>query len=102
MVTHRPGIEPIVPLAGGIPGYLRLPLRVKGGLRGLANPDAAVRLGAAPSYPMPISELPAVSARLVSRWRWPGAEELTRDLITLPTHSLLAEDALELLVRAVA
>ncbi|HUC40667.1 MAG TPA: DegT/DnrJ/EryC1/StrS family aminotransferase [Gemmatimonadales bacterium] len=101
MVTRRPGIEPIVPLQRGVPGYLRLPLRLKGGLSGLANPQVAVRLGAARSYPRPISELPAVNARLVRRWRWPGAEELARDLITLPTHSLLTTDDLERLVRAV-
>ena len=102
MVTRRPGLEPIVPLQGGVPGYLRLPLRVKGGLSGLANPEAAIRLGVAPSYPKPIGELPAVGARLVTRWPWPGAEELARDLITLPTHSLLTADDLERLVRAVS
>ena len=101
MVTRRPGIEPIEPLPRGVPGYLRLPLRVNGGLRGLANREAAVRLGAARSYPQPLGELPAVRARLVSRWQWPGAEELARDLITLPTHSLLTADDLDGLVRAV-
>jgi len=101
MVTRRRGIEPIKPLPRGVPGYLRLPLRVNGGLSRLANPEAAVRLGAARSYPQPLGELPAVRARLVSRWQWPGAEELARDLITLPTHSLLTADDLDGLVRAV-
>jgi dTDP-4-amino-4,6-dideoxygalactose transaminase len=104
MLPSRPGIEPVMPsrLARGESGYLRLPLRVKGGLDGLAHPDAAVRLGAARSYPKPIGELPAVRARLVGRRRsLLGAEELARELITLPTHSLLAPGDLELLVRAV-
>jgi len=106
MVGGHPGIAPIAPLARGTPGYLRLPLRVKGGLNGLANREAAVRLGVAASYPNPIGELPAVRARLVGRHRskgggWSGAEALARELITLPTHSLLAADDLDRLVRAV-
>jgi dTDP-4-amino-4,6-dideoxygalactose transaminase len=106
MVGGHRGIAPIAPLAGGEPGYLRLPLRVKGGLSGLANREAAVRLGVARSYPNPIGELAAVRARLVgdhrSRGRrWPGAEALARELITLPTHSLVAADDLDRLVRAV-
>lgn len=106
LLRGHPGIAPIAPLAAGVPGYLRLPLRVKGGLSGLANREAAVRLGVAASYPNPIGELPAVRARLVGHHRgtegnWPGAEALARELITLPTHSLLAADDLDRLVRAV-
>jgi dTDP-4-amino-4,6-dideoxygalactose transaminase len=89
-------------LPGGVPGYLRLPLRVMGGLAGLAQPDVARRLGAARSYPHGLGALPAVRERLVdSRRTWPGAEALARELITLPTHSLLSRQDLEQLARAV-
>jgi len=45
--------------------------------------------------------LPQVRHRLVRAGRWPGAEELVRQLVTLPTHSLVSaadrEDLLRLL-----
>ena len=96
-------VRPIKPLVGAQPGYLRLPVRVAGGLAGLADPGTARRLGVARSYPTPLSELPAVRARLVTSARdaWRGAEELARELITLPTHSLLSMSQLDQLARAV-
>jgi len=90
------------PPAGATPGYLRLPLRLAGGLGGLADPALAARLGAARSYPSSLGALAAVRARLVGpARRWPGAEELVRDLVTLPTHSLLSERDLEALTKSV-
>jgi dTDP-4-amino-4,6-dideoxygalactose transaminase len=53
---------------------------------------ATVRLGArtlgiAAAYPAPLARLPALRERLrAPQARWPGAEELAQDLITLPTH----------------
>src|SRR5690242_11455191 len=79
----------VAPPAGGTPGYLRLPLRLPRGLAGLADPALARRLGVARGYPGTLAELPEVATRLVRRARWPGAEELVRELVTLPTHSLL-------------
>jgi len=97
-------LRPIKPLAGAQPGYLRLPVRVAGGVAGLADPDRARRLGVARSYPTPLSEVPAVRERLVAMGSgaWPGAEELARDLVTLPTHSLLSVLHLDQVARAVA
>ena len=90
------------PPAGATPGYLRLPLRLAGGLGGLADPAVATRLGAARSYPSSLGALAAVRARLVGpARRWPGAEELVRDLVTLPTHSLLSERDFEALTKSV-
>jgi dTDP-4-amino-4,6-dideoxygalactose transaminase len=101
-ITNTPRVRPIQPLPGAVPGYLRLPLRVKGGLDGLADPDTALRLGVQRSYPKPLGELPAVRARSIDGGRgWRGAETLCRELITLPTHSWLSVDDLEQLVRAV-
>ena len=96
------GVHPIEPPADSTPGYLRLPLRVPGGLTGLADPEVATRLGAARSYPSSLGDLGPIRARLVGpARRWPGAQDLVRDLITLPTHSLLSAQDLEALVRAV-
>lgn len=102
-IARTPRVRRIQPLAGGVPGYLRLPIRVAGGLGGLADAAAARRLGVARSYPSALGELPAVRQRLVnSGGRWPGAVELARDLITLPTHSLLSERDVDQVARAVA
>jgi dTDP-4-amino-4,6-dideoxygalactose transaminase len=70
------------------PGYLRLPLRIPGGIGALRDPGRARRLGAAPGYPTPLSDLPALQGRLTGpERRWPGAASLARDLVTFPTHS---------------
>jgi perosamine synthetase len=72
------------------PGYLRLPLRLSKGLAGLAQPGKAMRLGIAPSYPTTLAALPQVRARMSgSGGRWAGGEELSQELVTLPTHSKL-------------
>jgi perosamine synthetase len=104
-ISGSPRVRLIQPVAGGVPGYLRLPIRVKGGLDGVANAQMARRLGAARSYPSPLGELPAVRQRLVGdkgRWSPPGAVELARELITLPTHSLLSAREVDQLALAVA
>lgn len=69
-------------------GFLRWPIRRAGGMAALRDPAAAERLGAAPGYPATIASLPAVRARRIDRTvELPGADELVRSLITLPTHS---------------
>ena len=74
----------------GEPGYLRFPLRISSEAARLASEDAARRAGIARSYPRPLGELPAVAERLVEPGsRFPGAESLSRELVTLPTHSRL-------------
>lgn len=90
----NPHVEPIRANGAGVPGFLRLPIRAKHGLAGFSVPKRALHLGVAISYPQTLASLPQVRARLVG-WRadyWPGAEELVRQLITLPTHSLVSDD----------
>ena len=84
------------------PGWLRFPLLVPGGLAALDDPGRALRRGLGRTYPTPLADLPAVRERLVpgSR-RWPGAESLVRDLVTLPTHSRVTEEDRAVLLRAV-
>jgi hypothetical protein len=82
------------------PGYLRLPIRLSHGLCGLPDPARATWLGAARGYPSTLGEVRAVRRRLHTTHgadRWPGAETLVNELVTLPTHSYVArEDRAEL------
>ena len=95
----RGRIFPIEVVAGGVSGYLRLPLRVPGVGAALAGSVWARRLGVARGYPTPLAALEPLAALLVGRrWPWPGAEELVRDLITLPTHTQLSRRDRERLV----
>jgi len=84
------------PVAGSAPGYLRLPLRRPGGIRGLGDPSLAGRLGIAASYPRTLGELSQVGSRLEPETaHWPGGEELARTLLTLPTHEWLTPGEME-------
>jgi len=77
-------------LSGGTAGYLRFPMRVRAEAARDAATIAARRAGIARSYPIPLGNLPAVAPRLVEPGtRFPGAEALARELVTLPTHSRL-------------
>lgn len=81
-------------------GFLRLPVRVAGGMAGLAS--RATSLGIAPSYPNPIAELDEILSRRVGPESiWPGAQALAQELITLPTHSRMSRLELEEVIRVV-
>jgi hypothetical protein len=55
-------------------------------------------VGVAAGYPSTLAALAPVRQRLVRAGRWPGADELVRDLVTLPTHSWVsAADRVQLL-----
>jgi len=98
-----PHMRTVCPLAGSVPGYLRLPLRASRGMAGFGDRARAVRLGVMSSYPSTLVALPQVRARLTrAARRLPGAEELVRELVTLPTHSLLTEGDRETLLRLLA
>jgi hypothetical protein len=75
--------------AGSEPGYLRLAVRLKGGLG--QRQREAERLGVTRSYPRPIRELSEIRSRIASDLPTPGAALLAAELITLPTHSLVTE-----------
>ena len=62
----------------------------------------ARRLGVTPGYPTTLAAPPPVRERLTrASGRWPGAEELVRQLVTLPTHSLVSAAEREALARLV-
>src|SRR5947199_294510 len=95
-------VRAVAPPRAGTPGFLRLPLRVPNGLAGLPDPRLARRLGVTPGYPTTLAAPPPVRERLTrASGRWPGAEELVRQLVTLPTHSLVSAAEREALARLV-
>lgn len=84
------GLRPIPVARHASPGYLRYPLLVPGGMRGVKSAGRAQALGCAASYPRLIPELPALDGRaLEASENYPGARVLVQDLVTLPTHSRL-------------
>ena len=98
----EPHVACVRPAPGAEPGYLRFPLRVRGGIHGLGDAHASLRLGIAPSYPTPLAALGPLVRLLVGSQRvWPGAETLARDLITLPTHSRVSAKERDRLIRHV-
>ncbi|MEX2531204.1 MAG: DegT/DnrJ/EryC1/StrS family aminotransferase [Gemmatimonadota bacterium] len=83
------GVEGRVRSHAGRAGFLRYPLRLKGGMGAFVSPERALRLGAAPGYPRALPHLKEVALHLEAdegRKRWPGAAELVDRLVTLPTH----------------
>jgi len=89
----------------GRPGWLRYPLLLADGWKGLPDPAAARALGIAPGYPRPIASLSVVAERRPAGTMspaTPGAEELARQLVTLPTHSLLSISERAAVVRTIA
>jgi dTDP-4-amino-4,6-dideoxygalactose transaminase len=84
----------------GTPGWLRLPLRLSRGMAGFSEARLALRCGVTPGYPTTLAELAPVRERMTRvRGRWPGAEDLARQLVTLPTHSLVSAGERGALVR---
>jgi hypothetical protein len=100
--STAPGLV-VRPLSDAAPGYLRLPVRLARGLAGFASPHRAQRLGVLPSYPSTIAALPQVRACLdAARDRYAGADQLSRSLFTVPTHSLVTDAERQETVRLLA
>lgn len=101
-LDSRPDVRTITPVAGASPGFLRLPLLLPRRLDGCADAALARRVGVARGYPTTLAALAPVAQRLVHKGHWPGAEQLVRELVTLPTHSWVSEPDREGLVRLLA
>ena len=88
------GIEPVRVLAGGESGYLRAAVR-----NGYGRPIDP-RLGMANGYPLTLMEQAELHPQLcVGEREHPGAHELRRTLVTLPTHRFLSVREREILAR---
>ena len=90
-IADNPRLKPVSVPSGGTAGYLRLPVRAPRGMQSFASPSDAQLLGIAPSYPSVLSELPQLAGQRVGApGSFAGARTLVRELVTVPTHSLLA------------
>jgi dTDP-4-amino-4,6-dideoxygalactose transaminase len=88
-----PAVVPVLPVADAQPGYLRFAIRLRSGIDGIGDVSRARALGIAPGYPALLPELAALRSRLAPSprpKRYPGAEVLARELVTLPTHSYVS------------
>lgn len=95
LLADAPAVHP-----GGVAGYLRFPLCVPAAALDAAAGAAARHAGIARSYPLTLGELPAVAPRLVEpAAAYPGAMRLSRQVVTLPTHSRLGTVAREGILR---
>lgn len=76
---------------GGVGGFIRFPILLPSGMDSFDDPRLARTLGAEASYPTPLPALPLMkglhaSGNATQALRWPGAEALSKVLVTLPTH----------------
>jgi dTDP-4-amino-4,6-dideoxygalactose transaminase len=84
-------VRPVNPAPADTPGYLRLPVRIAGGIKGVSSRAPGLRAGIGASYPSSLDRLAPLQERRAGAadMIFPGAQELVDDLLTLPTHSRL-------------
>jgi perosamine synthetase len=88
-IRESPELDCLEVPTGAEPGWLRLPLRARGGTGQTLRAQAAVRHGIMPGYPATLNRLGR--SVLNSRDSFPGAQVLVEECFTLPTHRMLAE-----------
>ncbi len=94
-LTAVPGLWlPSQPPGGGVPGYLRLPVR-KPGVAAEEVVRGGRSVGVLPSYPRALSSLPEVAGVIGTARRTPGADALARELFTVPVHRWVDLDVME-------
>jgi len=90
------GLRTVEPMAGSVPGYLRLPVIGPAIGPRLAQDAAARALGIMPGYPGTLADLPGFADRVRNAGvSLPGARELATRLGTMPTHGLLGPEDLQ-------
>ena len=89
-------LSAIRPIAGAEPGYLRFPMRLADARAGNREQPS---LGIVHGYPHTLADLAELRSSLSGEEKLPGARELQRSLVTLPTHALLNEKDLTRLSR---
>jgi dTDP-4-amino-4,6-dideoxygalactose transaminase len=97
-IARAPGFDSYGERPDVEPGYLRLPVRAHDAAAAAARTTNAHRLGIWPSYPRALADLEGFGdRRLDAGVAVPGARELARRALTLPTHSRLGQGDLETL-----
>lgn len=100
-IAGAPGIDPIEPVPGSGPVYLRLPLLVRTSTRRAALLIALARLGASGSYPQAIVDVAPLQPHLVGPTQTPGGRRVAAGLITLPTHAYVRQRHVDAIARAI-
>lgn len=86
LAANSPRVTPVVPLPGAEPGYLRYPVLTR------YDTPRMPQLGVVGAYPRPLAEQPEIAELLAGDdERLPGARDLARRLVTMPTHHLVTE-----------
>jgi len=81
------------------PGWLRFPLLLSDRSASIVRSRQGRALGIMGGYPLALPELGALEGRVLGERReWPGASELVRGLVTLPTHRWVTERDLNRIV----
>ena len=88
-LTGGPGLSMVEAVPGAGPVYARFPVLVEASQRAaLVAALESVGIGATMSYPSPLIDVPQVAARLaLNQQRTPGASDVARRIVTLPTHT---------------
>ena len=95
---YATGVEVPRVAPGTTAGWLRLPVLPDADAAARARTPDARRLGIAPGYPRALCDLEGFRARVLNAGdSFDGARRLARSLVTLPTHSLVAEGDLQAL-----
>jgi perosamine synthetase len=98
----RSDLHPVPLTPGAEAGYLRFPVRLPGGLGAFPDSRHARRSGIAPSYPSGLLAIEPIRSQLAGgEEAYPGAEQLARTLVTLPTHSAVTPEERENIVSLV-
>ena len=87
-VDRAKDLHAIRAIPGSKPGYLRLPVRV------MDARSERPELGIVRGYPDTLAGLAELKASLLGDEQLPGARELRRSLVTLPTHGMLTDEDL--------
>lgn len=97
-ICEVPRISALLSSDDGEQGFLRMPVRMANGIAGFRSQRNAIRSGIAPGYPKPLYSVREVAERLSGpESKWPGADSLAHELVTLPVHSRLTpEDLIEI------
>lgn len=87
VVEDADGLDACRPIPGSVSGYLRFPVLDR------RNRTLAPRLGVLRGYPQTLPEQPELRPCLIDGDEpLPGAIELRRSLLTLPTHHMVTRD----------
>ncbi|HET8624186.1 MAG TPA: DegT/DnrJ/EryC1/StrS family aminotransferase [Gemmatimonadales bacterium] len=97
-LRDAPSFRSVTAPPGTDPGYLRLPVLVGDDVVIASRSTNARRLGIWPSYPLALADLPGFGDRRLNLGdAFPGARELARRLVTLPTHGYLGTQDIDAL-----